>query len=93
MNDHILKGFSDEIEKNAAIGRVIKRVAGAVGRAVRKRPGLVGYPAAAAGLGAAGLYGAYSIAQREKKKRKAVKKMITGQYRPGAGMIVPPRSY
>lgn len=72
MNDHILRGFKDEIEKTALLPAL------ALG---------------AAGLGAAGLYGAYSIAQREKKKRKAVKRMITGQYQPGAGMIVPPRSY
>ena len=117
MNDHILRGFQDEMEKEAVIGRGLKtlaglgarvitggkgkitrgvaakRFAGAAGRRVRKRPGLVTYPAAAAGVGAAGLYGAHRIAEREKGKRKAVKRMLTGQYRPGAGMIVPPRSY
>lgn len=72
MNDHLLRGFKDEIEKNALVGAL------ALG---------------AAGLGAAGMYGYHKIKQRATKKRKAVKKMLTGQYQPGAGMVAPPRSY
>jgi hypothetical protein len=57
-------------------------------------PALVaGIPAAAAlAAGAAG-YGAYKLRQRERLKRKALKKKYTGTLQPGAGMIVPPHMY
>ncbi len=54
---------------------------------------VAGLPAAGAlAVGAAG-YGAYKLRQREKLKRKALKKKYTGTLQPGAGMIVPPHMY
>lgn len=51
---------------------------------------------AVSGLGAGGLgmgYLGYKMLQRERQKKKAFTKRLTGTYQPGAGMIAPPRSY
>jgi hypothetical protein len=40
----------------------------------------------------AGVLG-HKMLQKEKQRRKAFTKRLTGTYQPGAGMIAPPRSY
>ncbi len=52
--------------------------------------GLLAAPAiAAAGLG----YLQHRAVKKKEKREKSFTKRLTGQYRPGAGMITPPRSY
>ncbi len=52
--------------------------------------GLVALPAVAAG----GLaYLGHRAVKKKEQKEKSFTKRLTGQYRPGAGMITPPRSY
>lgn len=51
--------------------------------------------ALAIGAIGAGGYGSYKMIQgkKQKQKRVAAKRRITGTFQPGAGMIAPPRAY
>jgi len=48
--------------------------------------------APAAALGSAAYLG-HKMLQKQKQKKKAFTKRLTGTFQPGAGMIAPPRSY
>ena len=54
---------------------------------------ILGTALAGGGLGALGALAGYKMLQKQKQRKKAFTKRLTGTYQPGAGMIAPPRSY
>ena len=124
MNEHIVTGFRDEMEKISApysalggvakrvgaifsgggaggrsVGQRVSRAAKGVGKGIRKevqthglgRPGKIALTGAAM-VGAPAL-AAKHLAGKQTAKQRAFRSKMTGSYRPGAGMITPPRSY
>ena len=54
---------------------------------------ILGTALAGGGLGALGALATHKMLQKQKQRKKAFTKRLTGTYQPGAGMIAPPRSY